>query len=103
MPDGRAVELGWTRNFGGSRASTAAPGRPIVAELPIDLDAVATEGPDLVSATAQVGAEIAQTFGAPELSQFTTDGEIQFPYWDNNTGWRPSLTEWAKVHGVTIS
>jgi hypothetical protein len=102
MPEsGRAVELGWSRSFGGSRPSTATLGRPFIAEAAVEIDAIATAGPDLVAASARVGSEIVQAFGFAELLQFTVDGRIPFSYWDRN-GWRVVLSRWAKEHGVTI-
>jgi len=106
MPsDGRNMELGWTRGFGGfenSRSSTAAPGQPFVVEVPVELDTIATEGPDLVTATAHIGSEIVQAFGFAELLQFTTDGQIPLKYWAQDRGGRNSLTIWANKHAIEI-
>ncbi|WP_232661249.1 hypothetical protein [Pseudonocardia sp. TRM90224] len=99
------MELRWTRGatgFDDHKAMTAQPHQPIVLTVAVDLDAIASAGPELVATAARVGSEIVQSFGLAEMPQFTPQGEISTPYWASTGAFRPRLTSWATEHGITL-
>jgi hypothetical protein len=79
----------------GTRAITdAAP----VPERAAPLDALADDGPGLVSAAYLLANDIFQGFGYAEAAQLTRDGALRLPYW--NPDWQPHLQQWADSVGI---
>jgi hypothetical protein len=100
-PDGRSVEIGHSRNFGGTRSKVPVVGRMHPAETIASLDDLAGPGPRLIAVAARLLDEVAQSFGIPELGQLSREGEIRLPYWSQSM--RPPLVAWADQYGVALS
>lgn len=79
----------------GTRAITGAAPVP---ERASPLDALADDGPGLVSAAYLLTTDIFQAFGYPEAAQLTRDGALRLAYW--NPDWQPHLQPWADSAGI---
>lgn len=64
------------------------------------IDDLANDGRALVTAAARLHRELGHCFGAPELKQLTTTGELSWPYWNHDR--RPYVGPWAEVNGISI-
>jgi hypothetical protein len=94
-------DRGPARGFGdalGDRIMTEA-GAP--AERVAPLDALAADGPDLVTAAYLLATDLFQEFGWAEAAQFTNDGQVRLRYWRQE--WQTAIGQWAATAGVTTT
>jgi hypothetical protein len=82
----------------GTRLMTEAVAPP---ERVAPLDALAADGPDLVSAAYLLASDVFQEFGWAEAAQLTRDGRVRLPYW--NRQWQPHVEKWAETAGISTS
>lgn len=94
-------DRGPARGFGDSLGdrTLAKTGRP--AERVAPLDAIATDGPDLVAATYLLATDVFQDFGCAEAAQLTSDGRVRLRYWQE--GLRRQVNRWATEAGITTT
>lgn len=91
-------DRGLASGFGdslGDRIMTEARTPP---ERVAPLDALAADGPELVTAAYLLATDVFQEFGWAEAAQFTSDGRIRLPYWRRE--WLPQVERWAAEAGV---
>jgi hypothetical protein len=72
------------------------------AECVAPLEAIASQGPDLVATAYLLATELFQEFGLPECGQLTRDGQVRIRYW-SALPWPTFIQQWAPSVGVTIS
>jgi hypothetical protein len=65
------------------------------------LDALAEDGPELVTAAYLLATDVFQEFGWVEAAQFTNDGQIRLPYWRRE--WLQPVERWAAEAGVVTT
>jgi Putative DNA-binding domain len=65
------------------------------------LDALATDGPDLVAAAYLLATDVFQEFGWAEAAQFTSDGRVRLQYW--GAEWQAPVGRWAADAGITTT
>jgi hypothetical protein len=92
---------GFARGFGDSlgdriMADTVAP-----SERAAPLDALASDGPDLVAAAYLLATDMFQEFGWAEASQLTSDGGIRLGGWGEES--QASVQRWAARAGITTT
>ena len=97
----RAVRLG-----SGQRGISPTQSQPLKipvspAECVAPLDALATQGPDLVATAYLLATELFQEFGLPECGQLTRDGQFRTRYWSHP--WVQHIQQWAPGAGIAIS
>jgi hypothetical protein len=85
---------GFINTLGTQAMTDTAPVRERVAPL----DALADDGPGLVSAAYLLATDIFQGFGYAEATQLTRDGALRLPNW--NPDWQPHLRQWADSAGI---
>ncbi len=90
----------------GFRSSGDSMGRDLhfparTAQAAAPLDALADDGPGLVSASSLLANDLFQQFGLPEAIQITRDGELRRPYWGSAR--HPQIEEWANRAGITLT
>lgn len=97
------LELAYYRGLGGfgdslgDRIMTEAVTPP---ERVAPLDALASDGPALVTAAHLLATDLFQEFGWAEAAQLTSDGRVRLRYWGQ---WQASVEQWATNAGVTIT
>lgn len=74
---------------------------PTPMERAAPIDALASDGPDLVSATYLLATDIFQEFGWAEAAQLTRDGQVRLPYWGGP--WLARIQQWAADSGITAT
>jgi hypothetical protein len=74
------------------------PQRP--AEAVAELDGLAQPGTALIEASALLLDEIGQTFGVPEMGQFSRTGQVRRPYWGV---YRSQIEAWAAQHPIEVT
>jgi hypothetical protein len=92
---------GFSHGFGdslGDRIITDAKTPP---ERAAPLDALATDGPDLVIAAYLLATDVFQEFGWAEAAQFTSDGRVRLKYWGQ--GWLGRVANWAATAGIATT
>jgi hypothetical protein len=97
-----SMEIGHTRFFGTAetRSAVGQDGITHVAETVAALDDLTTGCPGLAVVIAALGNELGQSFGIPELGQFTSSGELNLQYWGRES--HQSLLAWAEQHGIGV-
>lgn len=101
QPLGLTYNRGFGRGFGdslGDRIITDARTPP---ERAAPLDALATDGPDLVTAAYLLATDVFQEFGWAEAAQFTSDGRVRLPYWGQE--WQGRVAQWAATAGIATT
>lgn len=81
------------------RFDPSVSGKPVECAAP--LDSLATGGPELVATAYLLASDLFQSFGQPEATQLTRDGQLRLPFW--NDLWKPSVQAWAADAGISIS
>jgi hypothetical protein len=95
------LRLTYNRGFGdslGDRIMTDAGAPP---ERVAPLDALAADGPDLVTAAYLLATDVFQEFGWAEAAQFTNDGTVRLRYWGQE--WQAPVTQWAATAGIATT
>jgi hypothetical protein len=94
-------DRGPARGFGDSlgERTLSQPGRS--AERVAPLDALAADGPDLVTATYLLATDLFQEFGWVEAAQLTNDGRVRLRYWREE--WQPAVERWAAESSVSTT
>lgn len=99
------LRLTYNRGFGrgfcdslGDRIMTDAGAPP---ERVAPLDALATDGPDLVAAAYLLATDVFQEFGWAEAAQLTSDGRVRLRYWREE--WQDRVAQWAATAGITTT
>jgi Schlafen, AlbA_2 len=82
----------------GTRIMTDAATPP---ERVAPLEALASDGPNLVAAAYLLATDMFQEFGWAEAAQLTRDGGVRLPYW--NREWQPHVEQWAATAGITTT
>jgi len=97
-----SMEIGDMRFYGTPKTRSAVGQKGImpVAETVAALDDLTTGCPGLAVVIAALGNELGQTFGIPELGQFTPSGELNLRYWRQES--HQDLRAWAEQHGIGI-
>jgi Putative DNA-binding domain len=67
----------------------------------VPMEAIATDGPDLVAAAYLLASDIMQEFGFAEAPQLTRDGQVRLPYWGRST--QPDLQAWTEGAGISVT
>lgn len=95
-----SMEIGDMRFYGTPKTRSAMGQKGImpVAETVAALDDLTTGCPGLAVVIAALGNELGQTFGIPELGQFTPSGELNLRYWRQES--HQDLRAWAEQHGI---
>jgi len=92
---------GFSRGFGdplGDRIMTDTGAPP---ERGAPLDALAADGPGLVTAAYLLATDLFQEFGWAEAAQFTSDGRVRLQYWSKE--WQDPVTQWVATAGIAIT
>jgi len=96
------LQLGYNRGgFPDSLGTRIMTDAVAPSERVASLDSLATDGPDLVSATYLLGGDVFQEFGWAEAAQLTRDGGVRLRYW--NRDWQPHVRRWAAAAGVSTT
>jgi Putative DNA-binding domain len=85
---------GFINTLGTQAMTDTAP----VPERAAPLDALAEDGPGLVSAAYLLATDIFQGFGYAEATQLTREGALRLLNW--NPDWQPHLRQWADSAGI---
>ncbi len=105
MGDQQPLELtydrGPARGFGDSLSDKIITEVEPALERAAPLDALATDGPDLVTAAYLLATDVFQEFGYAEAAQLTDDGRVRLRYWRQE--WQPLVEQWATEAGVTTT
>jgi hypothetical protein len=88
---------GFIDTLGTKVITDAAP----VPESAAPLDALADDGPGLVSTAYLLATGIFQGFGYAEAAQLTRDGALRLPYW--NQDWQTPAQQWAGNAGIAAT
>lgn len=72
------------------------------AECVAPLEAIASQGPDLIATGYLLATELFQEFGLPECGQLTRDGQIRIRYW-SAPPWPTFIQQWAPGVDILIS
>ena len=94
-------DRGAARGFGDALGDRTLAQAAHPAERIAPLDALATDGADLVTATYLLATDLFQEFGLAEAAQLTGNGQIRLPYW--RPEWVPQVGRWAAEAGVTAT
>jgi hypothetical protein len=101
QPLGLTYSRGFVSGFGdplGDRIITSTGPSP---ERMASLDALATDGHDLIAATYLLATDVFQEFGWAEAAQLTSDGRIRLRYWKGE--WQSPMERWAAQAGIATT
>jgi hypothetical protein len=96
-----AYDRGPARGFGDSLGDKIITEVGSTLERAAPLDALATDGPDLLTAAYLLATDVFQEFGYAEAAQLTDDGRVRLRYWRQE--WQPLMEQWATEAGVTTT
>jgi hypothetical protein len=92
---------GFARGFGDSLGDRIMTDVGTPPERAAPLDALATDGPDLVTAAYLLATDVFQEFGWAEAAQLTSDGRVRLQYWKEE--WQNPVAQWAAAAGIATT
>ena len=81
--------------------STSMQTEDVAAETAAPLDGLASPGPTRAATAAALIDELGQSFGIPELGQFSPEGEVRSRYWRG--GIQHPFVTWAQQNDIPIN